>query len=273
MLFFVSLCCHAEQLVPAEMRNQDIQRGFPEHQYRQLEAGEQRFAALFSEHTIPNNMGVAILVNDFSLSHLGNQSLGPLARHLNDEGWVTLVITAPEIELYAVQESGDSEDAAEQPKSIQPIEPASILSTEQYERFETLISERVDAAIQFTQNYPGFVLVISQGSSAAALLNHYAQQQTGLPDALVTVSPYWPEPARNHQLAEKMAGLTIPVLDIYNRWNNAWTLSQRQQRLIAAEKALKMHYRQREIVGTDLYAHQYPYIAKEVQGWLIHMGW
>ncbi|ALS97496.1 DUF3530 family protein [Lacimicrobium alkaliphilum] len=272
LLLFFSLTCQAEQLIPGEMINQDLERALPEYQYRQLEAGEQRFSVLFNEHTIANNMGVAILINDFGMPHLGPQSLGPLAGYLNNEGWVTLVMTAPDVDFHPLQNTG-AEQQDPPAESTKPSEPAVRLSAEQLEQFETLLSERIAAATEFAQSYPGFVLLVAQGISAAALLDSYAEQQQGLPDALVTVSPYWPDPQRNHQLAQKMASLTMPVLDIYNRWNNAWTLSKRQQRLIAAQKALKLHYRQREIIGTDLIAGQYPYLAREVQGWLIHMGW
>jgi hypothetical protein len=273
LLLFFALSCQAEQLVPGEMINQDLQRALPDYQYRQLEAGEQQFSVLFNENTIANSMGVAILINDFGMAHSGTQSLGPLAGYLNNEGWVTLVMTAPEMDFYPLQDTAAEEQRAEPTDDSKPFEPAVRLSAEQFEQFESLLSERVAAAREFAQSYPGFVLLVAQGISAAALLDRYSEQQQGLPDALVTVSPYWPEPQRNHQLAQKMAALPVPILDIYNRWNNAWTLSKRQQRLIAAQKALKLHYRQREIIGTDLIAGQYPYMAREVQGWLIHMGW
>lgn len=271
-LLFFALSCQAAQLSPGETINQDLQRALPEHQYRVLEAGEQQFSVLFNENTIANDMGVAILINDFGMVHLGPQSLGPLAGYLNNEGWVTLVMTAPDVDFHPLP----GNDILEQPEaadSIKPFEPAARLSAEQFEQFETLLGERISAATEFARRYPGFVLLVAQGISAAAILERYAEQPPGQPDALVTVSPYWPDPQRNHQLAEKMASLSVPILDIYNRWNNAWTLSQRQQRLNAAQKALKLHYRQREIIGPQLIAGQYPYMAREVQGWLIHMGW
>ncbi|WP_168171491.1 DUF3530 family protein [Lacimicrobium sp. SS2-24] len=253
--------------------DQDVQRALPEHAYRQLQSAEDSFVALFSEHSIANNMGVAILLNDTGMAHTSPQSLGPLARYLNAEGWVTLVMTAPPLPRSAESQSPVTNNEDTETADIRPFEAIAQTSVEQFETFTTQLTQRVDAAKEFASGYPGFVLVVAQGISAAALLNRYSEQQQNLPDALVTVSPYWPDRQRNHQLAQQMAEVPIPVLDIYNRWNNAWTLSERQQRLIAAQKALKLHYRQREIIGTQLIAGQYPYIAKEVQGWLIYMGW
>lgn len=125
LLLFFALSCQAEQLIPADVASQDLQRALADYQYRQLEAGEQRFSALFNENTIANRMGVAILINDFGMSHLGPGTLGPLAGFLNNEGWVTLVVTAPEVDFILFRTPAQKSNRPSKQTTANPSNPQS----------------------------------------------------------------------------------------------------------------------------------------------------
>lgn len=270
LLWLVLWSAEAVQLDAQAMLNEDLQQSLPAHQYRTLLAGEQEFTLLVSNSTTVNTRGVAILVNDYGIAHMGVRSLAPLTPYLNDTGWATLVLTAP-----GTQFNPDPQDQTEdqKPARSEPFKPSRLMTPAQFDRHEQQLLQRMTASLPLTTDYPGFVLIIAQGTSAAWLLKLYTDGALELPDALVTLAPYWPDPERNRQISDYMGAIQTPVLDIYNQWNNEWTLISRQERQVAALKALKVHYRQREIIGQPLAINQHPYLAKEIYGWLTHMGW
>ena len=77
----------------------------------------------------------------------------------------------------------------------------------------------------------------------------------------------------NKQVAGYFAEAGMPLLDLYNQWDNKWTLSTAEQRKIAAAKALKLHFRQVELIGVPIGQGQHRYMTKQIIGWLTYMGW
>jgi hypothetical protein len=65
----------------------------------------------------------------------------------------------------------------------------------------------------------------------------------------------------------------MPVLDLYSSWDNAWAQQTVTPREVATIKALKLQYRQRELLGFNMHQQHSAYIAKEIYGWISHMGW
>ena len=116
-------------------------------------------------------------------------------------------------------------------------------------------------------------MVISKGTSAAWLSKIYAENTLDVPDAFVAFSPYWPDRKRNQRLPEWIANTSMPVLDLYSSSDNEWARKTVAQREIEAIKSLKLQYRQRELLGFNLYQPHNTYISKEIYGWLSHMGW
>ncbi|WP_102798953.1 DUF3530 family protein [Bowmanella denitrificans] len=296
-LLLLSPAILAQQLDPQAMRSEDIQQALSPHQYQTLLAGEKDFTVVIQDSTTVNTRGVAILVNDFSLGHMGSQSLAPLTGYLNDTGWVTVLMSAPDTELFGAepaspvaspstesnpesQTDADAEQTAppatEQGQQSTPVKPnqyQSAISQGSFDNQELALRQQMTAVVPVAQRYPGFFLVISQGTSAAWLTKLYAEDKLGPPDALISIAPFWPDSQWNHQLSQYVGELPSPLLDIYNQWDNEWTRQSRKQRMVAAQKALKLHYRQREIVGQPLSTNQSAYLAKEIQGWLTQMGW
>jgi hypothetical protein len=75
------------------------------------------------------------------------------------------------------------------------------------------------------------------------------------------------------RLPEWIANTPMPVLDLYSGWDNGWAQKTVAMREIAAIKALKLQYRQRELLGFNMHLQQNAYIGKEIYGWISHMGW
>ena len=279
ILTLFSISASAQQLDRQAMHSEDVQHAMPAHQYQTLLAGETEFTVVVNDSTTVNTRGMAVLVNDLGLGHMGDQSLEPLVQYLNEAGWATVLMSAPQTEFYPAKDTTDTPDAdAQQPAdtSAPQLKPGtfqSLLTRDQFDQQERKLQQQLMAVAPLNQQYPGFVLVISQGTSAAWLTKLYAEGTLNAPDALITIAPFWPDSEWNYQLSQYVSDLPSPLLDIYNAWNNDWTLHSRKQRQVAAKKALKLHYRQREIIGQSMALNQSAYVAKEILGWLTQMGW
>lgn len=254
----------------------DLKRGLFSDEYTDLKVGENTRPFILSERTTSIGRGVALLVTDSGLPPRSQQGLAPLIKQLNQLGWVTLLLPVPNNDFF-------TEPLAEEPTQTQTTVPlpvdnllkasASPFSDKTYKQHLQQLTQLMQAGYQKSSEYPGFLLVIAQGTSAASLSQLYAEQQLRSPDAFVVVSPYWPERNANKLLATNLANTSMPVLDLYSEWDNNWSLASVSARKIAAVKTLKMQYRQREIIGNNFTQQSAMYITKEIYGWLSRMGW
>ena len=262
----------------------DLQRDLMPDRLDTLLAGEREVALLINESTTPITRGVAVLLGETGHSPLGYKNLAPLAELLNGYGWVTMIMTPPTTGFFnyqpvaatAVAEPTASPAAETQSQADTPIHPKTGLqsfSQEDFSRHEQQLMLQLQAVVERTRQYPGFFLIIAQGTTAAWLTKLYSEKDLELPDAMVVVSPFWPDRNYNNQIPELLAKTEFPVLDIYSPWDNEWSLETSEKRKIAAVKGLKLHYRQRELIGQALNTEQYHLLSKEIYGWLTYMGW
>lgn len=286
------------------LKKLDLQRELFTEQYQSVEIDNQSYIYLLHENTTAITRGVAVLLADSGVSVAGQQGFEPLAHELNKLGWVTIILPAPDIAFEPViiesAETADTENAATTETETIAVddnidEPAAVdnaTETEQapinldlnkamvssiddlaFLQHEQQLIALLQAAKEKSQDYPGFFLVISKGTSAAWLSKIYAEQKLEIPDALVTISPYWPDRKFNQYLAQWLANTPMPVLDLYNQWDNEWARQTVHQREIAAIRSLKLQYRQRQLLGVDMRQQNSAYLSKEIYGWLSHMGW
>lgn len=277
----------------AQQDTQDIQRTLEPDHYRTVTVEDKEALFIISEANIALTKGVAIIIGESGRNSLSQHALSELVPSLNDYGWVTILVPAPNYGYSA--RNGDylpekDETATEDAQAPQedttlnasteindnPVYPFQGLTTIQESDFtnhEDQMLALMQEVVEYSSTYPGFFLVVAQGSSAAWLAKIYSEQKLPQPDALVAISPNWPEQRYNKNLPEYIAQVTAPVLDVYNQWDNDWTKKSAKKRAIAAERALKLHYRQREIIGQPYDKQQFIYLAKEIYGWLTYMGW
>lgn len=271
----------------------DVQRTLHPDRFKTVLAGEQETVFFSNDANLPLNKGIMVLVSEAGRNGASKISLAPMAKYFNDYGWATLLVTAPDYQWQIPEEDVNQPTSQETqspqgtpteapapediPKSIDQGVPAwdapplinQAMFDAQLQQFLLLMN----AASQEAANYPGFVVVIAHGTSAAFLARLYAEDQIQPPDAFVAISANWPVKSLNDQVPDLLARTPAPVMDIFNQWDNDWAKSTAKQRRVVAEKSLKMHFRQREIIGQALNQTQYEYIAKEIYGWLSYMGW
>lgn len=250
----------------------DIERSMFPDSYEILPVADKEVILVVQQTTTAIARGVAVLIGEASRGPLSRDSLAPVANYLNDYGWVTMLMTAPTVGLDTLAQAEPS-DPQQNPSPTNSVTGLKPLDSQAFAQQEQQLILQLEAVKEKSRAFPGFFIVIGQGTTAAWLSKLYAEKKLELADALVVISPFWPQREYNRKIAAQLASTEIPVLDIYTPWDNKWSLNSQQARLIAATKTLKLHYRQRQLIGQAYDQQQHRYISKEIYGWLTHMGW
>lgn len=293
-LFVGSLCLPYLALAttnidPNQQLRLDIERFLAPDKFQTILVGEEEKIVVLNEANIALTKGVAILVTESGRSSLNRFALASLVPYLNDFGWVTILTPAPTDGLQIpIKETTETDDSQPQESTGEntstttvnsPIEgPKPFVGNrtiydESFEQHEQNMINLLNSVARLSGNYPGFFLVIAQGTSAAWLTKIYAELKLPMPDALVAISANWPDHHYNKDLPRLMGRTPIPVLDLYSQGDNLFTTRTAKDRRVASERSLKLHYRQREIAAQSHDPNQYEMIAKEIYGWLTYMGW
>lgn len=296
-MFVLAALCFQSFAAPDNqlLRRLDIQRGLFADSYQSFEIDEQSIIYVLQEGTTAITRGVAVMVADTGIPIVGHDGFAALAKELNNIGWVTILLSAPdagfnpiiEQELVSpdIEVNADATAAVSSPETQEPSRAAptneldtsrslvTVINDQAFIKHEQQLITLLRAAFEKSLEYPGFFLVISKGTSAAWLSKIYAEKTLDAPDAFVAISPFWPDRKHNQRLPYWIANTSMPVLDLYSGWDNGWAQMTVAQRQIAAIKSLKLQYRQRELLGFNTSLRQSSYISKEIYGWISHMGW
>lgn len=270
----IGLSQSGEQSVAAEQQKAaDLTYHLSDQHYEQVEvqAGELSLPVIVSTSNVPISKGAAILLTDVGKTQFSSAIINPLMDELNNHGWNTLSIFSPSVGLAYQGTVPENEVSTED--TLKPFEAISPFSETNYEQHEQQLLLFMNGVMQRAGQYPGFAMVIAEGTSAAWLTKLYAERKLRLPDALVVINPYWPDPIMNQQIPNFIIQAALPILDIYNRSDNIWTASTRQQRLKSATVGLKPQYRQRELIGLSYGNNQGAYLSNEIVGWTRFLGW
>jgi hypothetical protein len=300
ILFFLLLAAMCTQSLAAPdnqlLRQLDIQRGLFADTYQSFNIDDQQIIYVLQENTTAITRGVAVMIADSGIPIVGQEGFATLANEMNKIGWVTILIPAPDVGFIpTIDPQGeleeDGEPTTEEEVAItsadtleaSPSAPlldldisksaVTTIDDQAFVKHEQQLVSLLQAVIEKAQEYPGFFLVISKGTSAAWLSKMYTEKTLDSPDAFVVISPYWPDRKHNKRLPEWIANTPMPVLDLYSSGDNGWARKTVTRRQIAAVKALKLQYRQRELLGFNMHQQHSAYIGKEIYGWISHMGW
>ncbi|MCF2948654.1 alpha/beta hydrolase family protein [Paraglaciecola aquimarina] len=284
------------------LKQLDLERGLFPEEYKSMQSDDKQVFYVEHENNTAITRGVAILISDIGTSMVSQQSLAPLAAELNKLGWATVLLAAPELSntpaitgpqpatpettetpADTTDTSNNTEESTEATagsnnpstgsNTVHNKSAENKLDPETFDQQQTEFINLLKVGVKKAGEYPGFYLVIAQGSSAAWVTKIYAEFKSNIPDAFVAVSPFWPDRSYNQQLPKLMAKTPMPVLDIYNSWDNSWARQTVEKRELAALKSLKLMYRQRQVMGPNHIAQNSLYLSKEIHGWLNHMGW
>ncbi|MBU3002360.1 alpha/beta hydrolase family protein [Paraglaciecola arctica] len=300
LLFILVTLCFQSYGAPDKqlLRRLDIQRGLFSDTYQSFEINDQPVIYVLRENSTAITRGVAVMIADTGVPITSQEGFSPLAKELNKIGWVTILLPAPDagftptiIDVEQEPNPVENEDiaagtepvSATESQELSPTETAENLDISQsavsaidnvaFIKHEQQLVALLQAVIEKAKEYPGFLLVISKGTSAAWLSKIYAEKTVENPDAFVAISPFWPDRKHNQRLPIWIANTTMPVLDLFSGGDNGWAQMTVAERQIAAVKALKLQYRQRKLLGFNTSAHHSGYVSKEIYGWVSRMGW
>lgn len=277
------------------LKKLDLERTLFSEQYEKFVLNDQDILYVIQENTTAITLGVAVMISESGASVIGQNGLKPLATQLNDLGWVTILMPAPELAFLPTQpepvntdlsqgnESASDEvtqAAPETDKMEQAVTPLNLSKSSQSQLNPTAFIKHEEEMIALLResarraaDYPGFFLVIAQGTSAAWMTKIYAEKRLDTPDALVTISPFWPDRKLNESLPSLIANTPMPVLDLYSESDNEWSIQTVKRRKIFVVKALKLQYRQRKMLGFTNTDQSSLFLSKEIYGWTSYMGW
>ncbi|WP_158768552.1 DUF3530 family protein [Paraglaciecola sp. L1A13] len=294
----IAYCITLAQYAASASTLSDVQRQLFPDKAKVLQVNQDAVPLIESQNTTSNLNGVVILIGESGRPPVSQQNLAMLTQYLNDLGWVTMQVSPPTIGFepdLAIEDNGQSgtqsnatptdetptETREQNPQSQQskPATPSSPqyqihrISNAHFLEHEAELKELIKATMLRAQEYSGFRLVIAQGSSAAWLIKIYAEKQIPNPDAMVAISPFWPQRNLNSLIAKYTAITEMPILDIYSAQDNSWSLLSAAQRTTTATKSLKLDYRQRELTSAFNTKPDSAFVSKEIYGWLHNLGW
>ncbi|MBT0585368.1 DUF3530 family protein [Alteromonas oceanisediminis] len=255
-----------ETLSSSALFTQDIQASMPLGETQVIVAGTDEVPVKIAPATAPLTRGVAIIVTESLQGIFGTQGVSSVAEQLNGWGWTTLTMPAPAV-LFSSNHNPTAITDVNARSAMPPIHPESLT------RYSLALSQRLEAAFAEIQSTPGYRLLISHGIASAGLIRLYAQGNVIEPDGLVVAGPFWPQRDLNDDIPMQLAQTTFPVLDLTNEWDNRWSVLTEKQRKVRAATELKMHYRQRDINGTQYNTQQYQSVGKNIYGWMTFLGW
>lgn len=187
-------------------------------------------------------LGLALLLPEWQ--QVGE--LLPLANQLNELGFDTLVML-PSAQQLTLDPGSEQDQLA-----IQAFK----------EQWQRRISELLDSK----GDQPGYTLLLAAGSSAAWLTNLLAAPSLTAPDGLVLVDAFYPSADANAVLAQQVAGLACPVLDLYRQDQVNWLDQAASARARDVRRQNKLSWRQVALRARD----ERPAV---LAGWINTQGW
>lgn len=224
----------------------DLQRQLSETELTELATDNGSFTALQRQALTSYTKGTAILVPDWSEHAASPDQLDALRHNLNDFGWHTLSIMAPDAALY----------------ELTPAESD----------YQQQLAERIVAATRQAEQQTGNTIVIAKGNSAALLNQLYASEQLAAPAAFIMLGAFLSDHQLNRQFAGQIAEQRVPTLDIIHARDNRFANANLKLRRQLADRNLKTQYRQRQLTGTYYDADVHAWVLKEITGWLHSIG-
>lgn len=252
----------------SSLTQQVLLKQVPDDEVQWLQTDDGQFLALLRDAVVPPSRGVLVLVPDPAQHPDQQPLLHHLRRQMNHHGWVTLALMPPgdsDLPPAASSAVSTAETAGRDPTAppgaqAAPPPPLTPLAM--------AWQQRLRAAAELTRVYKGLFVVYAEGRSAAALAQLYQRQALETPQALIVRAPFEVEQQRNRQLATTLAGVPLPVLDLFSRYDNRFALATREQRLYQARAAAHPNYRQRELFGTESQANHAERLAQELHSYL-----
>lgn len=238
----------------------DLEYYLPPGEVVWLSSGEYEYLLLERSNEQPFLRGNILFVPEWNTHPLQSIYLSSLYQVMPDYGWNTFALQPPIDNVASIPWSEAQDRRFPEPTSEDTRYP-----------FKAKLQDRMETALAHISSEPGATVWVVEGISAGFLLQLLHEEVLPPPDALIIVGIYLPQWQLNEALAELIAQLSIPVLDLTPEDANSWVLQTQQKRVRAARRLQHLAYRQR-ILPRQPHAHQGRLLQHHVYGWLSHEG-
>lgn len=220
----------------------------PANEVKQLQVEDESVPALLRPWIGKKQLGLAIIV-----PAIGERADAPglasyLRRELNSVGWATLAVTPPPLlDTRTEIEASDAANTATTPDTQQALLESQKIQLKQQD-FMLASMVQLDT---LGKHFAGKRMLVTIGDSADLIIELLDTKRLPKPDLMVIVNPYSELESANQALPEKLAALSIPVLDIQSKDGTAQSLATQVQRLTLAPANMPSRYSQ-QVLALDL---------------------
>ncbi|MCG9730240.1 alpha/beta hydrolase family protein [Shewanella sp. Isolate13] len=220
----------------------------PANEVKQLQVEDKSVPALLRPWIGKKRLGLAIIV-----PAIGERADAPglasyLRRELNSVGWATLAVTPPPLlDTHTEIEASDTASTAATPDTQQALLESQKIQLKQQD-FMLASMAQLDT---LGKHFAGKRMLVTIGDSANLIIELLETKRLPKPDLMVIVNPYSELESANQALPEKLAALSIPVLDIQSKDGTAQSLATQVQRLTLAPANTPTRYSQ-QVLALDL---------------------
>ncbi|WP_394204553.1 DUF3530 family protein [Shewanella waksmanii] len=197
--------------------------------------------------------GAAIILPDFGAHADEAGIVHYLRREINSHGWASIAITPPaaiSAANYATQAS-EVAKAGEKQLTEQNNKPLKKYSDEQWQQLTddqiNHLTNTLDQLDSVGGAYPGKRMLITADRTAGVVISLLSQSKLPKPDILVVINPYRVRDQENQLLAEQLAGLDIPILDIQSTDGHRASLATASERKALAPMSAPLRYEQQSL--------------------------
>ncbi|PCJ45467.1 MAG: hypothetical protein COA74_15625 [Gammaproteobacteria bacterium] len=273
-----------EPIVSQSLRNDRIIASqLREGEVKWLKTGDDEFLGIYKGDTSGKALGSILILPSSNAAPNAPGALSYLAEKLSTKGWHTLAISLPEFnfsgpapefpqektssESEQISQTNEAEDTENSEKGVntQPTEAILPDSKQWYEKQQTRnmekLLERVLVAEAELRALDGKYVILAQGTTADLLLELISSRVIKA-EGLIIINIQYPVDQMSSKIANKLAAVTIPLLDIYNL-----PASKAASKRMSAQKSKS--YRQLYVPGNGIhYRGSEPMLYKRIWGWL-----
>lgn len=244
----------------SKQQDQDLKHYLTQAELQPMLAGTEEFITLEQRSRTANSKGVVIFIPDWLQTPTNPKAINFLRNQLPDLGWVTIALQPADMPENFPSHALESTEQLEQNQKA-------------LEQYQEKLMAKLTVLMEKTQNYPGLLFVVTAGNHAGILLDLYQQEKIEKPSAMLLLSSYSVIETEAIKLAQNVSESAFPVLDLYLSRDNKLAQSSAQQRKVAADKTMKVFYRQKQL--TSFKSGYYPQrtLLKEINGWFKSIGW
>ncbi|WP_223296221.1 DUF3530 family protein [Shewanella halifaxensis] len=225
----------------------------PASELKQLQVEGKDVPALLRPWLGNKQLGLTIIVPAFSERADAPGLVSNLRHELNYSGWATLALTPPSLSKapYFVTHAEEVNKAGEQQNSVPanqeiPDFSAEQLALTQQQQRDFMLSAMAQLD-SLGKSFTGKRMLIAIGNSANLVIELLETKHLPMPDILVVINPYSDIASVNKALPQKLAALSIPVLDIQSKDGSSASLATQAQRRVLSPANAPTRYSQQSL--------------------------